>query len=106
MAALLVEGTDYIKKDVSPNPGIVRVVVRCDETVDATNTLLFTLNKYGIGPKGFIGVIAFVETTSKSVYAQELVTTAVSSGVLTLTIPSGTNNDRRFIMIYGHSLNP
>lgn len=106
MAAALAEGTDYIVKRLSPMGGITQLCIRCDETVDATNTIVLTLNKYGIGPKGFIGVIAFVETTSKSVYAQEAVTTAVASGVLTLTIPAGTNNDRRFIMVYGHSLNP
>lgn len=104
--AALVESTDYVIKRVSPMPGITCAVIRCDETVDATNTVVQTLSKLGIGPTGFIGVIAFVETTSKSVYAQEAVTTAVSSGVLTLTIPSGTNNDRRFIMVYGQTINP
>lgn len=100
------EGTDYFVKQVSPNPGITCAVIRCDETVDATNTVVQTLSKLGIGPTGFIGVIAFVETTANSVYAQEAVTTAVSSGVLTLTIPSGTNNDRRLIMVYGQTINP
>jgi hypothetical protein len=106
MAAARVEGTDYIIKRVSPMGGITCTLIRCNETVDATNTIVQTLSKLGIGPTGFIGVIAFVETTDSSVYAQEAVTTAVSSGVLTLTIPAGTNNDRRFILVYGHSINP
>jgi len=105
MAALLAEGTDYVIKRVTPVGGITQLFIRTVDTVDATNTLALTLNKWGIGPKGFIGVIAFVETTAGSVYAQEAVTTAVSSGVLTLTIPAGTDNDRRLIIVYGHSLN-
>jgi hypothetical protein len=45
MAAALAEGTDYIQKQARPNPGIVSVVVRCDETVDATNTLVLTVKQ-------------------------------------------------------------
>jgi hypothetical protein len=104
--ALLVEGTDYIVKRVAPIGGITKAVIRTTNTVDATNTITQSLTKLGIGPTGFIGIIAFVETTEDSVYAQEAVTTSVSSGTLTLTIPAGTDNDRRFIAVYGHSVNP
>jgi hypothetical protein len=100
------EGTDYFIKASTPNAGIVELVIRCTETVDAADTIAITLNKWGIGPTGFIGVIAFVETTLNSVYAQELVTTSVTAGVLTLTIPAGTDNDKRFIIVYGQSINP
>jgi hypothetical protein len=106
MVTVRTEGTDYIVKKMTPAGGITTLLIRTLATVDATNTLVITLNKWGIGPKGFIGVIAFVETTDDSVYAQEAVTTAVASGVLTLTIPAGTNNDRRHIVVFGHSLNP
>jgi len=106
MATARVETTDFVMKRVSPMGGITQAVIRCAETVDATNTVVQTLSKLGIGPAGFIGLIAFVETTSGSVYAQEACTTAVSAGVLTITIPSGTSNDRRFIIVYGHSVNP
>lgn len=104
--ALLVETTDYNIKPVSPVPGITQLVIKCVATVDAADTIAITLNKWGIGPTGFIGAIAFVETTADSVYSQEAVTTAVSSGVLTITIPSGTSNDKRFIVVYGQSINP
>jgi|WetSurMetagenome_2_1015567.scaffolds.fasta_scaffold172501_4 hypothetical protein len=104
--AALVEGTDYVIKPVSPNSGIVQKIVRCIETVDATNTIAITLKNKGIGPAGFIGLIGFVETTSKSVYAQEIDTTSVSAGVLTVTIPAGTDNDRRFLVLYGEGVNP
>lgn len=106
MAAAIVENTGFFVKSVLPNNGIVQVVVRTDATVDATNTLVFTLSKYGIGPKGFIGLIAFKATTDNSVYVQEACTTAVASGVLTITVPSGTSNDPRFIIFYGQGVNP
>lgn len=106
MATARVEGTDYIVKRVTPVGGISSFLVRTNATVDATNTIVLTLSKYGIGPKGFIGLIGFVETTDDSVYAQEAFTTAVASGVLTITVPAGTNNDRRHIVVFGHSLNP
>lgn len=106
MTVVLVEGTDYNIQRVTPVGGVTAAVIRTTNTVDATNTIVQTLSKLGIGPTGFIGVKAFVETTEDSVYAQEAVTTAVSSGILTLTIPAGTNDDRRLIVVYGHVINP
>lgn len=104
MAALAIN-TDFIIKPVTPTFGINMGVIRFIETVDATNTATVSLASLGIGPTGLIGVIGFVETTSKSVYAQEVDTTTVASGVLTITIASGTNDDRRFVIVYGHSKN-
>ena len=107
MATARSEGTDYIVKRVSPVGGITALLVRTLNTVDAGDTIAITLPEVGIGKKGFIGIIAFSETTDNSVYAQEADTTAVSAaGVLTITIAVGTNNDRRHIIVYGHSLNP
>ena len=103
--AALKEKTDFVIKPVSPTNGINVGVIRFIETVDATNTATVSLASLGIGPTGIIGIIGFVETTSKSVYAQELDTTTVASGVLTITFASGTNDDRRFVIVYGHSKN-
>lgn len=104
--AALTEGTDYFIKTVAPNNGITQVMIRTKNTADATNTIVQTLTNLGIGPTGFIGLIAFKATTDNSVYVQEACTTAVSSGVLTITIPSGTDNDPRFIILYGQTINP
>jgi len=108
MATARVEGTDYIVKRITPVGGVTALLVRTLATVDATDTIPITLTNYGIGRKGFIGIIAFSETTDDSVYAQEADTTAVNTttGVLTITIAAGTNDDRRHIIVYGHSLNP
>lgn len=104
--ALLVENTGYTVKRMVPVGGTTSLLIRTLATVDATDTIVITLNKNGIGATGFIGLIAFVETTDDSVYAQELCTTAVAAGVLTITVPAGTNNDRRHIVVFGHSINP
>jgi len=106
MATARVEGTDYILKTLAPIGGITALLIRTVATVDAGDTIAVTLNKHGIGATGLIGIIAFTETTDDSVYAQELDTTAVAAGVLTITIAAGTNNDRRHIMVLGHSVNP
>jgi len=107
MVTVRTEGTDYIVKRVGNQGGITQLLVRSLATVDAGDTMTITLPNYGIGKKGFIGIIAFSETTDNSVFAQEADTTAVSAaGVLTITVAAGTNNDRRHIIVYGHSLNP
>jgi hypothetical protein len=105
--AALAEGTDYVIKRVSEAGGVTELLIRTLSTADATDTMTVTLPNYGIGKKGFIGLIGFSETTDNSVFAQEADTTAVSAaGVLTITIPAGSDNDRRHIIVYGHSLNP
>lgn len=108
MATARVEGTDYIVKRVTQANGITQLLVRTLATVDATDTIPITLTNFGIGRKGFIGIMGFVETTDNSIYAQEADTTAVNTttGVLTITIAAGTDDDRRHIIVFGHSLNP
>lgn len=100
MAALTL-GTDYFVSQNSPNTGFVQLVVQCVNTVDAADTLAITMANYGMNQ--LIGVIGFAHTTDNSVMVQEQPTTAVSSGVLTLTVPSGTSNDPRYYIIWGTS---
>lgn len=106
MVTVRTEGTDYVIKRITQSNGITQLLVRTLATVDATDTIPITLTDYGIGKTGFIGIIAFSETTDNSVFAQEADTTAVAAGVLTITIAAGTNDDRRHIIVYGHSINP
>jgi len=105
MAALVLD-TDYFVKEVSPNDNIVQVMIVTKNTVDATDTIELTLSKLGIGPAGLIGVYGWKHTTDNSVSVKEFPTTAVSAGVLTITVPSGTDNDPRMYMIIGTSTNP
>lgn len=108
MTVVLTEGTDYVIKSVLPSSSINKVVIQTINTVDGTDTIAITLNKYGIGPKGFIGALGFRHTTDNSVVVQEQPTTSVSSGVLTLTVgaTAGVVNDPRIYVLYGTSLNP
>ena len=100
--AALTEGTDYEVVDVGVGGmGIKEIFVRTINTADAADTLTVTLTDHGIAATGLVGVIGFKHTTDNSVMVQEQPTTSVSAGVLTLTIPAGTDNDSRFYIIYG-----
>lgn len=104
--AALTQGTDYEIVDAGPGGmGVKQILVRTVNTADATDTLTVTLTDYGIAATGLIGVVGFKHTTDNSVMVQEQPTTAVSSGVLTLTVPAGTDNDARFYIIYGFRKN-
>lgn len=75
-----------------------------DATPDATNTMTVNLwTRFGI-IKPLI-VEEFSHTATDSEVVQELLTTTTSSYVtypnLVITIPAGTNNDKRTIVVYG-----
>ena len=97
----LVEGTDYEIVGVNRGDVTNEIVIKTINTVDAADTLTVDLTDYGIGATGLIGVLGFKHTTDNSISVQEQPTTAVSSGVLTLTVPSGTDDDSRFIFVKG-----
>jgi len=106
MAAVTL-GTDYEVIDAGVGGEAIKtLLVRTINTVDAADTLTVTLANYGITTTGLIGVLGFKHTTDNSVMVQEQPTTAVSSGVLTITVPAGTDNDSRFYVIYGLSNKP
>lgn len=96
--------TDIDVTEQSPNPGLKVIVVQTRDTVDATDTIAITLATYGISPTGLLIVEGFVHTTNNSVMTREDVTTSVSAGVLTVTIPGGTDNDVRVIRITGRAV--
>lgn len=73
-------------------------VVLTDNTADATNTIDITLANFGA--TRVLGILGFKETTDGSVIVTENPTSAVSAGVLTLTIPAGTDDDPRTYLVY------
>ena len=89
--------------EIVPNADLKRVLFQTPNTADATNTLVITLSDYGISATGLLAVSSWVHTTSGSVITVEANTTAVSAGVLTVTIASGTDNDVRVIEIIGRA---
>ena len=99
--AALEEGTGY--KILGVNRGDVtnEIIIKTINTVDAGDTLTVDLTKYGIKATGLVGVIGFKHTTDNSVSVQEQPTTAVASGVATLTVPAGTDDDARFYKVIG-----
>ena len=99
--AALVEGTNYEVLGVNRGDVSNEIVIKTINTVDAGDTLTVTLNKYGILATGLIGVVGFKHTTDNSVSVQEQPTTAVAAGVLTLTVPAGSDDDARFYFIKG-----
>lgn len=102
MTTARVLDTDFDVVDAGPGGmGIKILCVRTSNEVDATDTIPVTLTDFGIHASGLIGVIGFKHTTDNSVMEQEQPTTAVAGGVLTITVPSGTDDDPRFYLIYG-----
>ena len=71
-----------------------------DNLADATNTLTSTLADHGI--TSLISVKGWKHTTDNSVIVLEQPTTSVTTGVLTVTVPAGTNDDKRVYLIGGY----
>ena len=90
--------------DELPALSLKRVMFTLANTSDAADTFAITLADYGISPTGLLAVNSWVHTTDGSVITVEANTTAVSSGVLTVTIAAGTDNDFRVIEIVGSAV--
>ena len=87
--------------DEIPALSLKRVLFQLANTVDAADTFAITLADYGISPTGLLTTQGWVHTTDGSVITNEAVTSSVTSGVCTITIPAGTDNDSRVIEIVG-----
>lgn len=90
---------------ISPQGENVEVIVETAATADTADTIVLTLNDYGILDGGLLLVDGFIHTTANSVIVAEAPTTAVSSGVLTITIGGSTVSDKkRTFRIVGKSV--
>lgn len=74
------------------------LIVETEDTADAGNTIAVTLADHGITT--VLGVQSWVHTTNNSVIATEANTTAVSAGVLTVTVAAGTDDDKRIVQVF------
>ena len=89
-------------KEAVPQMGLKIIKVETPATADTSDTLTLTLADYGL--KSIEAVQGFVHTTTDSVIVEEAPTTAVSGGVLTITIGGSTvTNKKRVYIIYGDS---
>lgn len=87
--------------EVVPNSELKSVVVCLANTADAADTVDVTLSTYGISATGLLIVEGWKHTTDGSVIVEENPTTSVTAGVLTITIPGGTDDDFRVYRITG-----
>jgi len=85
-----------------PNSDLTKVIICAANTVNSGDTLDVTLANYGINATGLLSVKAWRHTTDGSVIVTEAVTTAVVSGVLTITFVAGTA-DFRVIELVGRA---
>jgi len=90
-------------RELEPNTGFKCIKVEVPATADTSDTVAITLANYGL--KTVEAVQGFVHTTEDSVIIAEAPTTAVSAGVLTITLGgSGQNNKKRVYLVYGDSV--
>lgn len=78
------------------------VMLRSGTTVSGgADTLTMTLADFGF--KNVLAVEGFIHTTDYSVIVKEVVTTAVSGGILTVSLVDDNTytNDRRVIVVHG-----
>lgn len=74
------------------------LVIETANTVDATDT--FTVDLANYGGTTLLGIDGCKHTTDNSVITTEAPTTTVSSTTVTMTVPSGTNDDKRIAKLY------
>ncbi len=100
MGSLLVEGTDYEIAGNQRGDVYNEIVIKCINSVDATDTIVVDLTKYGINATGLMGVEGWNQATANSITAQADPTTTVSGDEITLTL-TAASNDQHYILVKG-----
>jgi len=96
----LVEGTDFFVRRLG-GEGATEVIVYTIATVDDGDTIALTLADYGIATDGFLACDGYIQSTANSIIVAEAPTTAVSAGVLTITVGGSTDNKKRTYRVLG-----
>jgi len=92
--------TTSVITDAVPNQGRKMLIVETPNTADTGDTIAITLADYGIST--FLGIFGNAHETEDSIVVTEEPTTAVSAGVLTITVGGTANNDKkRVYTIFG-----
>ena len=89
--------------DEIPSLSLKRVMFTLANTADAGDTFEITLADYGISATGLLAVSGWVHTTDGSIVVTAANTTAVSSGVLTVTLVTATTDEFNVIEIIGRA---
>ena len=86
--------------DQVPALGRKIVMVETAATADTGDTIEITLSDYGIST--LLGINGMIHSTENSIIIAEAPTTAVSEGVLTITLGgSGASDQKRVYLVYG-----
>ena len=99
MAADVTSGCVF--KEIEPSLGMKIIKVETAATADNGDTIAITLANYGI--KTVEAILGFTHSTTDSIVITEAPTTAVSSGVLTITIGGSTADKKRVFLVFGES---
>jgi hypothetical protein len=92
--------TGSVIKEVAPNAGVKVLQVVTPDTADNADTVAVDLTAYGC--KNIAGILGFTQSTTGSVVITEAPTTAVSAGILTITIGGATANKARTFLIFAY----
>ena len=98
MAALTLD-TDFIITPGNPQFGVKKWIVQSKTASAQNDTFAFDLPSHGISSAGLLAVKSFVHTTVGSIIVLEADTTAVASGVLTITMTSANTRPRVFYIV-------
>ena len=85
-------------KEQSPRLETKVLLIETAATVDDGDTIDVTLADYGA--TGITGIQGFQHSTTDSVIIAEAPTTAVSSGVLTITVGGSTDDKKRSFVVW------
>ena len=86
--------------ELVPGCGRKALFVETPTTADTADTIAITLADYGITT--FLGIQGFSHSTENSIVVTEAPTTAVLTGVLTITTGGSGNTDKkRTYVVYG-----
>ena len=94
-----VENRDIVAGSIAYPRDLKFAMVELVDTTDATDYVYITLSKYGM--KRLLGIYSWVHTANNSIVTIEEDTCTVDEGVVTVTIPAGTNDDKRVITLIG-----
>ncbi len=97
-------------RDIVPAQGMKLIGVKTPATADVSDTIKITLGSIGIATDGFVGIFESIHSTEDSVLTQAGAhaadpttnaqsTTAVASGVLTITLGTLTNKAHGFLIV-------
>lgn len=87
-------------KEIAPALGVKMIQVITPDTADNADTVDVDLRTFGC--TRISGILGFQQGTTGSVVTTEAPTTAVSNGVLTITIGGATANKARTFIVWAY----